>query len=88
MTAPHTVAKHTIAVPENLLPELHRLYRGLEMSAGIMRDPARTGRWAGAEKTAAAFARYAATAQSLHALVAASAARQSNDMEGEASNVG
>lgn len=54
-----------------LIEELRRLYRGLEMSAGIMRDRKRTGGWEGAEKTAAAFARYAATAQSLHALLVA-----------------
>lgn len=57
-----------------LIAELRKLYRGLEMSAGLMRDRKRTGGWSGAERTADAFARYAATAQSLHALVSASAA--------------
>jgi hypothetical protein len=60
-----------ITVPENLVEELRKLYRGLEMSAGIMRDRSRTGGWSGAERTANAFARYAATAQSLHALLSA-----------------
>ncbi|WP_409788149.1 Lar family restriction alleviation protein [Sphingomonas pseudosanguinis] len=53
---------------------MRKLYRGLEMSAGIMRDRKRTGGWGGADRTADAFARYAATAQSLHALLSAARA--------------
>lgn len=66
-----------------LIRELRKLYRGLEMSAGLMRDRSRTGGWSGAERTADAFARYAATAQSLHALVSARAALAAAPTEGE-----
>ena len=40
---------------------LHREARACEMSAGIMRNPARTGGWRGAEGTAKAFDRIGAT---------------------------
>jgi len=40
-----------------VIEELHFMARVSEMSAGIMRDPHRTGKWAGAEKTANAFDR-------------------------------
>lgn len=66
---PTECQRSTAPNPENLVAELRRLYRGLEMSANIMRDPLRTGGWEGAERTAAAFDRYAATAQSLYALL-------------------
>lgn len=45
---------------------LRWVYRGCEMSAGIMRDPARTGGWAGAEKTADAFDAYAERSKERH----------------------
>ncbi len=48
-----------------------RIYRALEMSAGIMRDPRRTGGWEGAERTASAFERQAMAAKSLHDSLAA-----------------
>jgi hypothetical protein len=66
----------------DMLEQLRRLYRGLEMSAGLMRDRRRTGGWSGAERTADAFSRYAATAQSLYALEKArSASRETTDVE-------
>lgn len=43
-----------------------RIYRTLEMSAAIMRDPARTGAWEGAERTASAFERQAVAAKRLY----------------------
>lgn len=48
-----------------------RIYRTLEMSAGIMRDPGRTGGWEGSERTASAFERQAIAAKSLHTRLAA-----------------
>lgn len=53
---------------EELIEGLRRIYRGLEMSAEIMRDARRTGGWAGAERTATAFARYAQEAKRMHTL--------------------
>lgn len=35
--------------------ELHKIMRTAEMSAAVMRDPARTGGWIGAERVARAF---------------------------------
>lgn len=62
----------------DLIEQMRRLYRGLEMSAEIMRDRRRTGGWEGADRTADAFARYAATAQSIHALLTARAAHRAS----------
>jgi hypothetical protein len=50
----------------DLIEMARRLYRGLEMQAAIMRDPARTGGWDGAERVAAAFERQAEAAKKLH----------------------
>lgn len=44
---------------EHMRGELHHIKRTAEMSAGIMRDPRRTGGWMGAENTARAFDRIA-----------------------------
>lgn len=46
---------------------LRRLSRTAEMSAGIMRDPERTGGWPGAEKTAMAFDRIKDTVDEIRA---------------------
>lgn len=56
---------------DKLIERARRLYRALEMSANIMRDPTRTGGWDGAEKTADAFERQAIAAKELHDLLAA-----------------
>lgn len=45
---------HHVTVPRE---EIRRAMRAAEASAEIMRDPARTGGWAGAENTARAFDR-------------------------------
>ena len=50
----------------DLIEAARRLYRGLEMQAAIMRDPARTGGWSGSERVAAAFERQARAAKQLH----------------------
>ena len=50
------MAGHNVTVPRE---ELRRAMRAAELSAEIMRDPERTGRWAGAERTARAFDRIA-----------------------------
>lgn len=44
---------------------LWRIKRNAELSAAIMRAPARTGFWAGAERTAAQFSRIAAKVDGL-----------------------
>lgn len=49
-----------------MLAELHKIKRGLEMSASIMRDRNRTGGWEGAERVASSFDRYALRVASLH----------------------
>lgn len=48
------MSAHMVTVPRE---DLRRLMRTAEMSAEIMRDPERTGRWSGAERTARAFDR-------------------------------
>ena len=50
------MAGHNVTVPRE---ELRRAMRAAELSAETMRDPERTGRWAGAERTARAFDRIA-----------------------------
>ena len=52
---------------DELIERARRLYRTLEMSAGIMRDRKRTGGWEGAERTANAFDRAAVNAREIHA---------------------
>lgn len=51
---------------KGLLEQARRIYRALEMSAGIMRDPRRTGGWEGSERTASAFERQGFAAKELH----------------------
>lgn len=65
-----TDTQYSAGVPVGAIEQARRLYRGLEMSAGIMRDERRTGGWEGAERTAAAFERYAEDAKGLHARIA------------------
>lgn len=48
-----------------------RLYRGLEMQAGLMRDHQRTGGWEGADRVASAFERQSVKAKELHDFLAA-----------------
>ncbi|GEM_PF-3654627 len=50
--------------------------RANEMSANIMRDPARTGRWPGAERTASAFDRHGLKAAGIRAKLLAALAAQ------------
>lgn len=66
-----TDTQNSACVPVGVIEQARRLYRGLEMSAGIMRDTRRTGGWEGAERTAAAFERYAEAAKGLHARITA-----------------
>ena len=49
-----------------------RLYRSLEMQAGIMRDPLRTGGWNGAERVASAFERASEKAREIYDALLAS----------------
>lgn len=65
-----------------------RIYRTLEMSAGIMRDPGRTGGWEGSERTASAFERQAIAAKSLHTRLAALASTPAGDGVEEAEALG
>ena len=55
---------------DELIERARRLYRTLEMSAGIMRDRKRTGGWEGAERTANAFDRAAINAREIHEALA------------------
>lgn len=60
-----------IQTHDALAENLRRIVRTCEMSAGIMRDPARTGGWAGSEKTADQFDRIAERAGDSLALLLA-----------------
>lgn len=66
----------------SLTEAARRIYRGLEMSAEIMRDPRRTGGWEGSERTASAFDRQARAAKLLHDRLAYAAQQPVEELHG------
>lgn len=54
---------------EEVISRLRKLKRGLEMSAGIMRDVKRTSGWTGAERVARSYERYSIEVAAISELI-------------------